>query len=496
MSVETTDTSKAPSYPITTLQDSGNTVDHPSWEYDNWMEDSKLPRTLYQGTKGMKDKSITYLPTNKAESSEAYAIRLENSVLLNAHRKTSAYLAGQVFQADVLFLENQVPSEILALNRNIDNEGNSINVFGKRVFQNGIAKGVGHIFIDSPIIPEGEILTQEDEAKLGIRPYFTEIKPENVIGWKIDPVTSKLIQVRIKEQVQVDSGQYSTKLSKRIRVLYPGNWELFEQTGESGYEMIESGNFSVPYIPFVSFIPGIEETQLTGETPLMDLAELNLAHWRSSSDQTNILHVGRVPLLFGRHIEVAAVPAGVASMLNSNDDSSDLKYVEISGAALGAGANDLKELEAKMALYGLQQLVPRTGSMTATEKALSSAESHSSLGTWAIEFESFLEQAYQMLGDFMGKEFPNDSIIVNREYNLGVADPQELAQILKANEQGIISAQGVFSEFRRRGTFDEHLTWEDMEADIEKEKQDNIEMAQLAGAAFGGDEEENEDDND
>ena len=41
---------------------------------------------------------------------------------------------------------------------------------------------------------------------------------------------------------------------------------------------------------------------MTAHPPLMDLAWLNLAHWQSASDQRHILHVARVPILFGRNL--------------------------------------------------------------------------------------------------------------------------------------------------------------------------------------------------
>jgi len=302
-----------------------------------------------------------------------------------------------------------------------------------------------------------------------------------------------LSMIRIKETITEDVGAYGSRAVNRIRVFRDtGEWEIHVLDGDGNVASTTSGILSIKRMPIVTFIPGEETTVVTGQTPLMDLAELNADHWRSSSDQTNILHVGRVPILFGRNIDAAAMPVGVSAMITSDDENADLKFVEITGAAIAAGQTDLTETEAKMALYGLQQLVPRTGNMTATEKALTSAESNSSLGTWATEYNAVLQQVFELMGAYIGVEFPVDGLTVNQEYNFGIADPQELAQILKAHDQGILSAQACFSEFRRRGTFDEHLTWDDVDADIEQEKRDAIDMQQMAGSEFGGEEENDE----
>lgn len=449
----------------------------------DWRDRSLLPRTLMGGTYAMRLAGNDFLPQHVLESQYAYARRLSRSTLLNAFRKTSSFLAGQVFQSDIIFEDNIDPAfEEWALK--IDVKGNALDVFAKRVFQSGLAEGVRAILVD---VPEeaSSATTVQDEKDMGIRPYFKEIKGTDILGGIVDE-NGYLIQVRIQESVTRRVGKYGSKTSKRVRVLEPGKWELHEIGDDGGVESVVEGTFSIPYIPLVLFIPGEEWTILTGESPIMDLADLNAKHWRSSSDQDNILSVARVPVLFGKNIEIAQMPVGVATMITSTDDDADLKYVEIQGGAISAGQKDLDEIEAAMALYGLQQLIPRTGNMTATEKAITSAESNSSLGTWATEYESVLCECFKIAGAFMGKEFPDFGLTVNKEFDFGIADPQELAQILESYNCNIISAQATFSEFRRRGIFEEHLSWEDMEADIEQEKRDSIDMAQLAGSSFGG----------
>lgn len=451
-------------------------VQHEVAKYSAWMVDSDLPRTLYQGTKAMKLAGKKYLPANQLESDDVYKARLARSVLLNAFRKTSSFLAGQVFQADIVFDES-VPEDFSDLKTNIDRSGNNINVFAKRVFQNGIGKGVSHILVDMDKVDEGA--TVEEKRQAGVRPYMREIRPEDVIGWLVED--GVLTQVRIRETTEQRDGKYGVKVVEQIRVLGQGYWELWELDGKTS-AMVDNGTFPGNSLPFFTFIPGEEQSILTGETPLMDLAELNLAHWNSKSDQVNILHVGRVPILFGRHIDADKIPVGTSQMITSGDDNADMKFVEIAGASIAAGAADLEELKAEMALYGLQQLIPRTGSMTATEKALSSSESHSSLGTWATEFSDFLQSVCETVGVFGDFVFPEDGFTVNGEYNLGVADAATLTTILKAHDQGVLSAQGAFTELRRRGIVDEHLTWKDMTEDIEEENR----IGDLAGTLFGG----------
>lgn len=450
-----------------------------------WLKDSILPRTLLKGTMGMRDAGNEFLPQHPLESNPAYRGRLLRSTLLNAYRKTCSFLAGQVFQADITFAD-EVPEEFITYSDSVDIKGNALDVFAKRSFFDGLGKGVSAIMVDAPKISTEDVKTVADEKAIGFRAYFKDVKPEDILGGLVDE-NGTLIQLRILETTTQRVGRYGSKTVSQVRVLEPGTWEVHTINDDGSTVMLDFGTTLEGTIPVIFYIPGEEMTIITGETPLRDLADLNAKHWRSSSDQDNILHIARVPILFTRHVDTNILPVGTATMIGSTEDNSDMKYVEHSGAAIDAGANDLEQTESQMALYGLQQLVPRTGNMTATEKAINSAESNSSLGTWVIEFESCLQAAFELFGKFIGVEFPANGVTVNREFLLGLADPQELAQILASYDSGIISAQAAFTEFRRRGVFDEHLIWDDMEADKEQEKRDAIEMAQLAGSTFGDD---------
>jgi len=437
-----------------------------------WLERTLLPRTLMQGTYGMRQAGAEFLPQHPLESNQSFKNRVQQSTLLNAYMKTILFLAGQVFQTDIIFKDGTAP-EVEEWCREIDSKGNAFNVFAKRFFIGGLAKGVNHIFVDVPKSSQ-DAKTRADEKALGIRPYFKIVNPEDILG-TVEDEDGNLVLVRILESTTVRKGEYGTKVMKRIRVLEPGKWTLHEESIDGATSMIDEGTFSTNLIPLVTFMPGEEWSHVTGEPPMNDLAYLNSCHWVSSSHQTNILNVARVPILFGRKIEIEKMPVGVATMVVSDDEGSDMKYVEHSGQAIAAGQTDLKETEAKMSLYGLQQLIPRTGSMTATEKALTSQEANSSLATWGLDLQSSLQKAFEIACQLMGTEFSEEGLEVNTDFFSGIADPNMLEKILKANDQSIISARGCFEEFRRRGVFDEHLDWEDMTADIEQEKRETME---------------------
>lgn len=465
---------------ITEIDTAADVVNKPSEEYNKWMENTSLERTLYQGNKAMIKAGQEFLFKHPAESVQAYTVRLNNSILLNAYKKTSQFLSGQVFQKNITFNED-TPEEITNLANKIDINNNDINVFAKRLFQKGIAKGFSCILIDTPILDTKTPITIEDEKKYNLRPYFTEIKPENVIGIRVDENSNQISQVRIREFVKIPVGSYGYITQERIRVVEKGRWELHYLDNEGNIADTLTGEYGIDVLPVVFFTPGEDETIVYNKPVLSDLAYLNLHHWRSNSDQIHILHTARVPLLFGKNIEVNKIPVGTATLISSTDDNASLEYVEITGNSVDQGRKDLTECESQMSLYGLQQLVPRSGNLTATEKAITSSESNSSLSSWSIDFDTFLQQAFDILGQFISIPFPDNGVSTNKNYGIGIVDNDTLTILLKATELNVISNETCFKEFKDRSAINETETWDDNQNEIEKEQYNNLSLINLNG---------------
>lgn len=457
---------------------------HPA--YTSWMKDSLLERTLMKGTQGMKDEGKEFLPQDPLETNARYLNRLSRSTLFNMYRKTVQFLSGLVFQSSMVIPEELVDDYVDDF-RDIDKKGNSLDVFSKRFLEAGLAAGVSHIMVEADKKIRDN-MSKAEEKELGIRPYFRMVDPTHIIGWLVD-ATGKLEQVRIVEHHMSRVGKYGFEVISAIRVLSPGEWEVHTKSSEDdSYKITDSGTSSIKDdIPIATFIPGEEKTRMTGETPLKDLAELNRAHWCSSSDQNNILHIARVPILFSKMLDMGKMETSTAVMINSDNEKGDMKFVEHSGKAIESGQVDLDKLEEKMTMYGLQQTVSQPGSITATEKSINTAESNSSLSTYVGEFETTMETALGWYSQLKGR--PEDDwseLKINKNFMTSAIAATDSAVLISAVEKLILSKEVVFREFVRRGLVDENTEWEDVVAQIEKEAQSSPgnEVAAFLGGGF------------
>jgi Domain of unknown function (DUF4055) len=427
---------------------------------------------LLGGTKAMREARGIYLPKHPAESDEVYSYRLKVSTLFNGFRRTVETMSSKPF-SEPLELKSDVPETIRIYAEDIDLEGRNLQAFAHEVFGTALAYGLSHILVDYPTVTSG--LTLADQRNSGARPYFVEIKPWNVLGWKSQRIlgVETLTQLRIMETIQVPSGVWTTKTVRQVRVLEPNSYRIFRQAKDdprAEWNEVESGPVSIGAIPLATIYGG-RTGFMTAKPPLMDLAYLNIEHWQSKSDQQNILHVARVPILFGSGFANEQLKIGAGYAVSNDDPTSTLEYVDSGRAApaIDAGRDSLKDLEDSMRVLGAQLLVKRPrGTRTATETSIDSNEADSTLSLLALNMQDSLEFAL----DFMAKwdKIPSGGSIKLcddfSEWDEGMSGFREL---LDARKLGIVSAQTTFEEMGRRDVISDERTWEVEQARLKAE---------------------------
>jgi len=436
--------------------------------YKEWFKRAELPMTLMGGTLAMQAAGEKYLPKDPLEEEKNYQNRLKRTTLFNVFKKTLIFLSGQVFKKEINF-NDEFPQSLEMFKTDVDLNGASFNFFAKQLFDQGMNEGCVHILVESNNKGE-EYVNKAEEKAANIRSYFRTISALDLFAWIV--VDNKLVQVRLWESVTERVNEFEEVEVRQIRVLEPGTWKVYRQSGKTKKWLIhEEGTTSLDYIPLVTFIPGRKLSMVTGESPLIDLAELNLDHWQSKSDQKNILHIIRCPLLFMKLVDTEKVKQSVHTAIASMDKDADMKYIEHTGKSVEAGQKDISEIEAKMALFGLQQLIPRTGNQTATEKALSSAESNSALGSNVDSFESCLREALSIAADFENeKNYKTDSVVVNRDFTSNVLDPEIINAFASLVGNEILSSKNAFDELQRKGFISESLDWIENLTGIESQR--------------------------
>ena len=406
-----------------------------------------VDRALWGGTRTMREAGKVYLPQSPMEDNPTWIERRDRSFLFNAYRRTIEKMVGKVFSKAVKGAESY-PGDVSKWAENIDRNGRNLDTFAREVFRDGMRKGISYILADSPPIPAGTTL--EDQRKNELRPYLIHIKAENLIGYKMDKLNgvNVLTQIRYREWITRDATDGFNQIEvERIRVIEPNAYYVYESTGgdKPSWMLVESGPMALGRIALSVFYTN-QEAFMESIPPLDDLAHLNVSHWQSSSDQRQILHFARVPMLFGKGLATREGSDDItvsASTIIKGPVDSDLKFVEHSGAAIDAGRQEILDIETRMEIYGLELLIKKPGGAeSATGRVLDSGEQNSPLQEMALMLQDCLENAFKDLCAFQDLKIPTDSaLIVNTDFGLAFAANAMLQELIKARASGEISRE-------------------------------------------------------
>ncbi|KQI67038.1 hypothetical protein AN189_17595 [Loktanella sp. 3ANDIMAR09] len=428
-------------------------------------------RALMGGTKAMRAAEQTYLPKFTAETEDTYRERLKLSWLFNGYRKTVRDMTGRVFRKPVELGED-TPDQIAEWCKNIDLAGRDLSTFARDVFEDGLDAGISYIMVDAPA--RDVTLTRAQARTQGLRPFFVQLRVEDILGWRSEVIANVtvLAQMRIMETVteQDPKDEFASVEVQQVRVLDRTDagvmTRLYRKNDKDQWTLIDEPTVSdmteITVIPFYANRTGF----FTCEPMLDDLADVNIAHWQSQSDQRNILHFARVPILFGSgRTDDEPITISVGQMTTASDPQAKLAWVEHSGAAIGAGRQDLKDLEFQMETHGLQLLVARPGSESATGAALDAEKETSQLSMTADALQDALEQAMIWMAEYGGLGDVTPTVNVNKEFTVGMMTAQEMSVLLQAVQTGNMSRETFLRELARRG-----MVAADLDVDDEAER--------------------------
>lgn len=471
-------------------------VSTPSDDIEAQRVDWRMVTALLGGTKAMRAASTAYLPKWPNESDPKYTRRLSISTLFPAFKRTVVTLASRPFSKPVT-IDDKTPPEIQKmLSEDVDLQGRSIDQFGADAMQVAVGYGFGGILVDHKVAPKKEgtaqPVTVAEEKAAGMRPYMVLIQPEQILGFKVEVTNGnyRLLQLRIHEVVDIEDGEFHTRKVEQVRVLEPGRFRIFRNSnisagaaiGEgkvaasgvvSGWELFDEGFTTMTEIPFVPFY-GERLGFMCGKPPLLELAHLNIKHWQSQSDQDNLLHVARVPLLTAVGIEDTPdkpfnLTVGTSGAIKL-PSGAELKYVEHTGSAIEAGKTSLDDLKDEMRQSGAELLVMKPGPTTATEIASDNAVGMCDLQRVTLMLQDAMNQAVHFMllwGGTIKSTDVVDSSFLTLFIDFGAATLAEASMQIVASMQtsGVISKRRVIMEGKRRGIlsaevdYEEELSW-------------------------------------
>lgn len=421
-----------------------------------------------------------FLPKEDREDQAGYDYRARVATLYPAFKRTISVMGGKPFSKKLTF-NKDTPAKIVKISENIDGQGRNLHSFFFDVFDEILGPGIGGVLVDTPklISQEGAVVTQADVNAQGATPYFAFIKHGDILGWKwqINAGQMELMQLRILEQIEVDDGPYGTGIQEAVRVLTPGRWELWKKsgTGDHVLDPKDQGNTGLAKIPYVPFY-GRRKGFMIGESPLLDLAFMNVKHYQVQSDQDDSARFARKRLLVFIGVDARKQNEIEASSSSSIvlETGGSVEVVQGSAESVTVGRNELSDLEEQMVRSGAELLVIKpSGQRTATQDNNEAEGNKSELQRIVETFEDSVDQCLQFLADFLGEK-QGGHVEMFKDFNAANLTDASAQIVLSMQQSGLLTKVTTIKEQQRRGL---------VSAEIDPDKE--LELVAAEGPALG-----------
>ena len=408
------------------------------------MPDWSVMAAVTKGTNYIRDLSETYLPQEPREDDDAYATRVDRSVLSPYTSRLIETAAGAILRKPIHIKGDPY---WLELAKDIDGIGSNINEYARRALVSSLTYGHSAILVDYPTAMGARNLAEERAQ--GRRPYFVHIDAPQSWGWRKEPGTNRLLQVRIHDYDVRPLNEFGEEQVEEMRVIYPGRYDLYT-LGRSTetVSLDETGGYSLDEIPLVPIYSNRRDV-LISQPPLLDIANLNITHYQRQADLIHALHIAAMPTLVleGWDDTTGSATMGVNYAI-AMQPGNKAYYVQADATSFDAQMQELQSLEGQMSTLGVTKLFgQKFVAESAEAKRIDQAQSNSVLSIISQELESCLNQAFAFAAQYVGIEPPE--IKIDRDFDYYRLIGQDISVLAQLNQMGKISDEMLLEVLRR-----------------------------------------------
>lgn len=409
------------------------------------------------GTEAIRAGGTSYLAQYSQEDDNRYEVRRDIAAFYNGYARTVLASVGMLLEEEPT-LGKDMPSEVVKHAENIDAAGTHLTVFVRRLATAGIVDSYAGILVEHSRRPDRP-LSGDEEARLGLRPYFLLFRADDVIRTLYESVNGvrTLVLLILREVVSERHGPFGTRMVTQYRIYTNEGgvisyqlWRSPDSTG--GRPALAEGPATVTNqreIPWAPFIAGEEIAPGEYKPPLLDLADLNIQYHNTL---TNILslqalafvptpvRIGASPNDAGEYPEVIFGPSNTIEAPLIEGVAQPIYWLSPPIDVLAPGERMLTSTKADMGAMGAAFLSAETrAAETAEGKRIDSAAQRATLSTVSRALKDCLERAFGFMAAYILEK--GGSVTLNDDFTGESIDPQYLAVLVNAFQQNVLALE-------------------------------------------------------
>lgn len=452
-----------------------NKVDTKRDEYLRAAPDWKVVRDVVAGERTVREATTQYLPRpNPSDDSPDATARYEQYLLrasfFNATGRTLQGMVGIAFRRwpEIVLLPTLEP-----MLTDIDGAGTPAVNQSQRVVEGVMKTGRCGLLADFTSASGAQSVA--DQRSGNARATVTIYEAESIINWRREKIggRSMITLVVLAEAVETEDG-FGSVSANRYRELAFGRLLSEDETAplryvmrvwskdQHGNDVIESeiepkkgDGTSWDEIPF-AFVGANDNDETIDKSPLLDMAWINLSHWRNSADfqeaafflgqpqiyaagltQSWISQVWDKSVYFGSRVILPLPDGASAGVLQAMPNTMAREGMDIA--------------EARMIALGARLLTPGGAAMTAEQSRSDSAAAHSVLSLVVDNVSAAYTKALKWAAVFMRADESNIAFDIPTDFTGLQADPNLITAIVTAWQAGKLPTSDANAALRQLG---------------------------------------------
>lgn len=442
-------------------------------------------------------KDEIYLPKLSGQSQNEYNNYKKRAVFYATMSRTVTALVGAI--------DRKPPSL---------EHADPIEEFLKDVTGTGVSFDEFLLGVETEVLISGRaIICVDRKNSKDNRPYLIWYKNEDCINWFTESYTDfdqRLSSMVFREEYykKDPNNKFNQKVTDQYRefVLQDGHvsvniWRKKDdkEGEESGdYEVVENYKMTKRGKPlgFVPCVPVVSEGSPFGipKPPLLDLVDVNLAHYRNSADYEHGLHWTALPTPWfsGLNDRDTKITIGSGTAIILPDPSSTAGFLEFSGAGLGKISEAMKHKEDMMSALGARMLAGKMDQSTSAEVTrINYSGETAALSNIARSISRGATRLLRMVSIWESKANPEKILVnLNEDYVDAKLSAPDLAALISAYQGGVMSLDSLLWNMDQGERLPIGRTIEEeielIDAGSDKEQETAL-WAENEGIAFEGD---------
>lgn len=416
------------------------------------------------------DSGREYLPQLTGQDLAEYSNYKKRATFFGATKRTVEGIAGAVFRKDPTL---EWPDQSRDMLESIGVGKESIFVVAQRVFSSILAIGRVGLLVDI-----------KPNAMINEPPQWAIYGAASIINWRCNEY-GELVLVILKEEINEPKRDdpYEYEEVTQYRELFLSGNEVTASDGSiaregtyvqrlwrkpAGSDHFVVVDTIVPVvrgkqlteIPFVFFNARDAAPRIT-LPPILDVVNLNIAHYRNSADYEHGLHYTGIPTACVAGFNVTSeekLKIGSETAWISEDPSAKAWFLEFTGAGLGSLKEAMQDKEAQMAVLGARLLEePKRAVESADTHKIRRSGEDGVTSNIAKTVSKGMTRCLEITARWLGI-----SQDVSIELNTDLLDvrltAQEMTALLALLQAGTISYSTFFFNLQRSGAYREGWT--------------------------------------